>query len=80
MAARPMPLDDSQLNLTIDNIDEYKKSDCRFYEKCMNHAAKKGWSQFHCNTCKIYEKDDNIDEHMRLALGRLNSGQNEPIY
>ncbi len=80
MAARPMPLDDSQLNLTIDNIDEYKKSDCRFYENCMNHAAKKGWSQFHCNTCKIFEKDDNIDEHMRLALGRLNSGQNEPIY
>jgi hypothetical protein len=46
----------------------------------MNHAAKKGWSQFHCRTCKIYEKDSNVDEQMRLALGRINSGQNEPIY
>ena len=81
ISAKPVPLDDSLIVLTIDNVDDFKKSNCRYYERCMNHAAKKGWSQFQCRVCKIYVKDNNIDNmQMRIALGRINSGQNEPIY
>ena len=80
IVARPAPHDETKIALTVDNVTFFKNSDCAYYEQCMNHAAKKGWSQFHCRACKIYEKDDTVDDQMRAALGRFTTGQNEPIY
>lgn len=40
--------------LTIETVDLYKKSDCRFYVKCLDVASIAGWQQFHCNDCKAY--------------------------
>ena len=80
VVARPAQHDELKIALTVDNVDFFKNSDCLYYEACMNHAAKKGWGQFHCRACKIYEKDATVDDQMRAVLGRLNSGQNEPIY
>lgn len=80
VAANPMPHDELKVELTVDNVAFFKNSDCAYYEQCMNHAAKKGWSQFHCRACKIYEKDDTVNDRMRAALGRLGAGGNDPIY
>lgn len=80
VVARPAPHDELKIALSVDNVDFFKNSDCAYYEQCMNHAAKKGWSQFHCRACKIYEKDETVDDQMRAALGRFSSGFNEPIY
>ena len=57
--AKPITLDEPQLNL--DNVERYKKSDCRYYDKCLDHAAKSGWDQFQCNACSIYENNPNVD-------------------
>jgi hypothetical protein len=80
VVARPAPHDETKIALSVDNVTFFKNSDCTYYEQCMNHAAKKGWSQFHCRACKIYKEDETVDDQMRIALGRFNSGLNEPIY
>lgn len=48
----PRPTD---ICLTIETVDLYKRSDCRFYIKCLNQASIAGWQQFHCNDCPAYE-------------------------
>lgn len=41
--------------LTADNIDSFKRYDCTRYERCISTAARRGWTQFHCNACAAYE-------------------------
>lgn len=64
-ARNPMPID---LSLSIESVDNYKRSDCRLYEQCMNQAAEENWPQFHCNACQAYVKIE--DDHEALILGR----------
>lgn len=47
----PRPTD---ICLTIETVDLYKKADCRFYGKCLDVASIAGWQQFHCNDCQAY--------------------------
>lgn len=42
------------LMLTSESVDNYKRSDCRTYLKCLDMAADEGWQQFHCNNCRAY--------------------------
>jgi hypothetical protein len=57
--------------LTLDNVERYKKSDCKYYEQCLDHAAKSGWNQFHCRRCKVYELDPEADEAYLTMLTRM---------
>jgi hypothetical protein len=63
-------------NLTPENVDEYKRSDCRFYKQCLSAAARANWAQFHCNDCRAFEPvEANSDEQKVLTqLGRLLAG------
>lgn len=62
----PVELD---ADLTIDDVDHYKKPNCKFYLDCMNKAADLGWFQFDCNSCTAFEhkQPDATD----FALARL---------
>ena len=42
----------------IDCVDSFKKSDCTNYRTCLKIASDAGWSQFHCNDCSAYVKDE----------------------
>jgi hypothetical protein len=57
--------------LSLENVDRYKRSDCKYYERCLDHAAKSGWNQFHCNGCETYELDPEADEQYRLLVSRM---------
>lgn len=70
IVALPIALDDPIL--TIDIVDDYKRSDCRFYKDCLTHTAKSGWEQFHCNQCTIYEKNPEIDDEFAELAALLN--------
>jgi hypothetical protein len=61
----PTPLD---LMLSIESVDTYKRSNCRFYERCLDFAAQRGWQQFHCNHCQAFLKIE--DDHADLILAR----------
>ena len=61
--------------LTLDNVERYKNSDCKHYEVCLDHAAKQGWNQFHCRSCKAYEADPEADEAYRNLLSRMSHPQ-----
>lgn len=67
--AKPIALDDPPL--TIDNVDDFKRSDCRFYAGCLDNVAKSGWDQFHCNGCPIYECNPHIDIEFQEIVARM---------
>lgn len=46
--------------LTSDNIDQYKKPDCKYYEDCLDEAIRKDWIQFQCCHCNAYERNPNL--------------------
>lgn len=74
--AKPVILE-PPITIDIDNVDEYKNSDCRFYAGCLDHAAKSGWDQFTCRICNIYESNPDIDEEFEEIISRLK--RMEPI-
>lgn len=78
VAANPELLEEPQLSL--ENLDFWKKSDCRFYVRCLDHAAKRGWIQFHCRSCKIYEIDEEADKDFRDLAAKMRPGAQDPIY
>jgi hypothetical protein len=59
--------------LTMDNVERYKRSDCKYYSLCLDHAAKSGWNQFHCQGCKNFELDPDADEKYRTMITRMQS-------
>lgn len=61
--ANPQELD---VLLSIDNVDDFKRYDCRTYIKCLDVAADAGWDQFHCNDCGAYEPLPKDDPSRRL--------------
>lgn len=60
----PLELD---LALTSESVDNWKRSDCRFYLKCLDFAAEESWQQFHCNDCKAYVAVVTSSEERALA-------------
>lgn len=44
-------------DLDLDNVEEFKRLDCRRYENCLTIAANKNFAQFTCNECKAYVKE-----------------------
>lgn len=70
VVALPVVLDDPILS--IDIVDDYKRSDCGYYKDCLAHTSKSGWEQFHCNQCVIYERDPEIDEDFAELAALLN--------
>ena len=72
--AKPKALEDPPM--TLENVDRYKKSDCMFYETCLDHAAKSGWDQFHCRRCKIYEENPDVDVQFGNLISKL--GKRDP--
>lgn len=73
--AKPVVLEDPPL--TLDNVDHYKHSDCRFYDTCLDHAAKSGWEQFSCRSCGVYESNPDIDVKFTEIISRLD--REDPI-
>lgn len=61
----PLALD---LSLTIEIVDHYKRSDCLYYERCLDQAADEGWQQFHCKACNAFVKI--VDDRSELILAR----------
>lgn len=57
--ATPTPVQ-IKTRLTLDNVDDYKRSDCASYGHCLEVACRAGWSQFTCNECEAYEKDEEL--------------------
>lgn len=66
---KPVPLEDTQL--TLDNVERYKHSDCRYYAPCLDHAAKSGWDQFQCGACNIYENNPEVDVKFSEFMNKL---------
>jgi hypothetical protein len=66
----PQPLD---MTLMVDNVDAYKRSDCRFYKQCLNVACRESWAQFHCNDCQAFAplEVDSDGQKKLVQLGRL---------
>lgn len=56
------------LGLTIEIVDQYKRSDCAFYERCLDQAAEQGWQQFHCKSCNAFVK--RTEDRSDLILAR----------
>lgn len=65
----PQPMEDPPLSM--DNVDRYKRSDCKYYSRCLDHAAKSGWNQFHCQSCKAFELDPEADAAYLTLLARM---------
>lgn len=61
----PLALD---LGLTIEIVDHYKRSNCAYYERCLDQAADEGWQQFHCKACNAFVKV--TDDRSELILAR----------
>jgi hypothetical protein len=61
----PLVLD---LGLTIEIVDHYKRSDCGYYERCLDQAAASGWQQFHCKNCNAYV--ERTEDRSDLILAR----------
>lgn len=76
--ANPQLLEDPA-QLYVDTVDLYKKSDCKYYEDCLEFAAKKGWSQFHCRSCDVYERNEEADRLFRDLLARMQKDLHEAI-
>lgn len=72
---KPVLLDEPQL--TLDNVERYKKSDCRYYDQCLDHAAKSGWDQFQCGACNIYE--NNPETNAKFAEFIVKIGRKKSI-
>jgi hypothetical protein len=51
--------------LSINNVDYYKRSDCRNYEPCLNAAIRSGWTQFHCRACRAFERAAPSSEELK---------------
>lgn len=66
---KPVLLEDTQL--TLDNVERYKHSDCRYYDQCLDHAAKSGWDQFQCGACNIYENNPEADVKFSEFMNKL---------
>lgn len=41
--------------VTEDSVDDYKRYDCTRYDHCLSIVIRRGWAQFHCNDCSMYE-------------------------
>jgi len=52
----------SSLKLFPDTVENHKKYDCKFYEKCLDTASENNWPQFHCRSCKAYEKEEIVPD------------------
>jgi hypothetical protein len=50
----PLELD-SEIDLSPRSVVRFKRTECAFYQDCMDVAARKGWKQFHCNSCNAFE-------------------------
>lgn len=70
-AAGPNPQPLEFAALTIESVDEWKRSDCVHYVRCMDTAVRHNWSQFHCNDCRAYEPVPPTEDEKKAAL-RLN--------
>ena len=67
---KPNPTEDKTLFITISNVDDFKKSNCKSYLKCMSDAAYADWEQFHCNNCEAFEEETNpIDTDALIRFG-----------
>lgn len=42
--------------ITPDNVEQYKKTNCRRYLHCMNIASRQSWQQFACIACELNEE------------------------
>ncbi len=52
---KPNPKELIDVVLSDENVDEYKKSDCVYYSKCLTQVQ--DMEQFHCNKCRVYVQD-----------------------
>ena len=66
---------DLALDLTLDNVDKYKKWDCEHYDECMYAAGCRKWKQFHCNDCSKYKRKRHIDFLDIVSILRLFTNQ-----
>jgi len=66
----PQPLLDHADHLTIDNVGRYKRSECRYYVRCVDVAVRENWPQFTCNACLAFEPIE-VDSDEQKALERL---------
>jgi len=53
MPRGPMPWHNTE-GLTSTDIAAHKHDDCKYYERCLDDAARAGWSQFHCDDCTVF--------------------------
>jgi hypothetical protein len=56
--------------LCIDTVDEYKKSNCRLYDGCLDVAVNENWLQFHCRDCQAYEPVPEPEDSHLTALAK----------
>jgi hypothetical protein len=75
--ANPQPMAD--IEIPVEEIDSWKKSDCKRYEQCLDHAAKAGWEQFNCRACHIYEYDPDVKQMFADLLGKLASNYDDAV-
>lgn len=39
--------------MTVEQVDQLKRTDCRRYQKCLDHACGEGWEGFSCTACRV---------------------------
>ncbi len=60
--SEPNPKKATALKLHPDTVWQYKKYNCVFYEKCIDFAVERNWSQFDCSACHAYQKDESLPD------------------
>jgi len=73
----PRPItDDEILDIRRDftNSDRIKKTDCAFYNACLDQAISGKWEGFACTSCEAYKELDSFQkaqDHLGLAAVRM---------
>lgn len=42
--------------MTVDNVDTYRKLDCKIYDRCLDVAVVQQWGSFACEACTAYAR------------------------
>ena len=47
-----------KMTLALEEVEEYKRIDCKHYDDCLMIAAQAEWNQYTCNECSAYQVSD----------------------
>lgn len=63
---RPISIHELRMAALDDRIYELKRSDCTFYNVCLEQAIEDSWEGFSCSECTCYRAPDQYQKEMDL--------------